>query len=425
VTDGPVTVGEVTSYIRDLLECDEALSDLWIEGEVSEVFTSRAGHCYFTLVDDDAKLRCVIFRHFASRQRTRPTVGGACTAHGRVSVYERDGTYQLYVDLLQPAGIGLRALEFELLRQTLEAEGLFDPARKRMLPASPGVVGVVTSEEGAVWHDIQSVMRRRNPFVELIIAPTQVQGDRAPEGIIRALDLLQADGRSEVIIVARGGGSAEDLAWFNHERLLRQAFACRIPIVSAIGHDSDWTLFDYVADLRAPTPSVAAELCSPNVLEKLEIAHQTAQTLRRRAIDCRERRQRELYRACSRLEQARPSRQIKLRRGAIGQSVISVARAAERSVANRANQGQQLGLRLRLATRSTLDRMGTQMVWKHEILSRLDPGRTLARGYQLVTDPVTGEPITSVTSVTFGQTMRTRFRDGEIESTVDRIAPSR
>src|SRR6478752_6280485 len=261
---------DVSAYLKQLIESDDFLSDLWVEGEISDYFVSRQGHIYFTLNDEGATLKCVMFKGSAIRQRGNTQSGDHVAAHGRFSIYEQQGRYQLYADLIQPAGLGLQALQFELLRQKLEAEGLFDLSRKRALPPAPKVIGVVTSADGAVWHDIQQVLRRRYPFAHLILSPTSVQGDRAPASIVAALQRLIEDGRSEVIIVGRGGGSAEDLSAFNDEHVIRAAFASTVPIVSAVGHETDWTLLDLVADLRAPTPSAAAELVTPSIESELE-----------------------------------------------------------------------------------------------------------------------------------------------------------
>lgn len=423
VFEEPVTVSELTSYVRDLLESDEVLADLWVEGEVLESFTSRAGHIYFSLADDDSRLRCVLFRAAAIRQRTRPVIGEQCAVHGRVSVYEREGSYQLYVDLIQPAGIGMRALEFELLRQRLEAEGLFDSSRKRPLPPRPRVIGVVTSEEGAVWHDIQSVIRRRNPFVELLLAPTMVQGALAPAGIIGAIESLQIDGRADVIIVARGGGSPDDLAWFNDERLLRCAFACPIPVVSAVGHESDWTLFDYVADLRAPTPSAAAELCSPNVAERLAYAWESVASLRRRAIDCHAQRQRAHAAASRRLTRSRAVQEVGHRRRNLESTMISLAVTGSEQTRERHDRTRTMSRLMVDKVGRQIERQRSRLCLDRGILAPLEPTRTLARGYQVVTDTLSGVPIATASELVDGQAIETTFHDGTVESVVRRRAP--
>ncbi|MBA3415181.1 MAG: exodeoxyribonuclease VII large subunit, partial [Chloroflexia bacterium] len=266
----PLSVGQLADYLREVLALDPILSDVWVTGEVVDARQPKSGHVYFSLVDAEASLKCVLFRGQLLRQTHLPQNGLQVTLHGAFDLYARSGEVQVIVDSVQPTGLGLAALEFERLRQRLEAEGLFDPARKRPLPPAPRFVGVVTSASGSVWHDIQHVVRRRYPLTHLILAPAKVQGDGAPAAVVAALEALQADGRPEVIIVARGGGSAEDLAAFNTEAVVRAVFACRIPVVSGIGHETDITLVDLAADLRAPTPSAAAEQCVPSLAEIAE-----------------------------------------------------------------------------------------------------------------------------------------------------------
>jgi exodeoxyribonuclease VII large subunit len=246
------------------LEEDPILSDAWVRGEVTDFMRSAAGHCYFSLSGAGSKLNCVLFNRNALAVPVLPTPGDEIVAHGRVSVYEVQGRYQLYVDAIAPVGAGALQLQFEALRQRLEAEGLFAIERKRSLPERPRAIGVVTSAQGAVWHDIQNVTRRRYPLVELVLAPSAVQGADAPEQLVAGLEALQLDPQIDVIIIGRGGGSPEELAVFNDEALARAIFRSRVPVVSAVGHETDFTIADFVADLRAPTPSAAAELCVPD-----------------------------------------------------------------------------------------------------------------------------------------------------------------
>ncbi|MGI9253940.1 MAG: exodeoxyribonuclease VII large subunit, partial [Thermomicrobiales bacterium] len=247
-------VGAVIGLMRQALQVHPFFSDLWISGEVVSANVVR-GNCYLTLADPQGQLRGVVFKGNLTRQVQTPRAGMQVSVHGKLDVYAARGELQIIIDSVQQAGLGIAALELERLRQQLEAEGLFDPSRKRPIPAAPRHIGVVTSETGAVWHDIQHVLRRRFPLTTLILAPSSVQGDGAPESIVSALRSLEEDGLSDVIIVARGGGSAEDLAAFNAESVVRAVFACSIPVVSGVGHETDVTLIDFVADLRAPTPS--------------------------------------------------------------------------------------------------------------------------------------------------------------------------
>ena len=255
-------VGQIVQYLQDLLDADPLLGDLWVAGEVSNVSRSSAGHVYFTLKDAHCQLRCAFFRHAV--RGFIPANGDAVVAHGRVSVYLATGGLQLYVDFAQPEGVGPLHLQFEYLRQRLEDEGLFDPGRKRALPEFPRRIGLVTSPTGAVLQDIWQVIGRRYPYVELTLAPTLVQGDRAAAQIVRAIEALNAEPDLDLIVIARGGGSIEDLWPFNEEVVARAIFSSRVPIVSAVGHETDVTIADLVADYRAPTPSAAAEAIVPD-----------------------------------------------------------------------------------------------------------------------------------------------------------------
>ena len=265
-----LTVSQALSYLRELIESDLVLGDVWVAGEVSGPRTQPSGHTYFTLKDESAQLRSVLFRSALLRQRRLAdylTQGSQVIVHGRLTVYEARGELQVVVDFVQPEGVGLRQAQFERLRLQLEEEGLFDAARKRPLPPFPQRVGVVTSPAGAVLHDICNVLRRRWPLAEVVLAPTPVQGPEAPLGIAGAIEMLNRLGDIDVIIVARGGGSVEELWAFNEEGVARAVFGSLVPVVSAVGHETDTTLCDYVADLRAPTPSAAAELVAPDRLE--------------------------------------------------------------------------------------------------------------------------------------------------------------
>ena len=231
-----LNVAEITAYIKDIFDSDPILSEIWVRGEISNFVRSSAGHIYFSLKAGRAQIKCVLFQRNARFLTFIPGNGDAVVVHGNVSVYEANGQYQLYADLVQPEGTGLLQLQFEELRHRLETEGLFDSSRKRPLPAYPRFIGVVTSPTGAVWHDIQTVLRRRYPLCYLILAPALVQGEEAPTAVIRAINRLHDDCRADVIVIARGGGSIEDLWCFNDERVARAVFASPTPVVSAIGH---------------------------------------------------------------------------------------------------------------------------------------------------------------------------------------------
>jgi len=260
------TVSNITTYLRELLETDPHLADIWVSGEVSNLTRSTAGHLYFTLKDADAQLRCVFFRG-ATLQRDLASMvesGAQVVAHGRISLYEVRGDLQFYVDFVQPEGLGVLAMEFERLKARLEQEGLFEQSRKRPLPQFPERIGVVTSPTGAVFHDICAILARRWPLAEIVLAPSAVQGIEAVRGIVAGIAALNDEPDMDVIIVARGGGSMEELWAFNEEAVARAIYASHAPVVSAIGHETDVTIADYVADVRAPTPSTAAELVAPD-----------------------------------------------------------------------------------------------------------------------------------------------------------------
>jgi exodeoxyribonuclease VII large subunit len=259
-----LSVREVTLYVKRLLERDQLLQAVWVRGEISNFKWHTSGHIYFTLKDESAQIKCVMFRSAAQRLRFRPDNGMQVLVHGNVTVFERDGAYQLYAVEMDPAGLGALHLEFEQLKRRLAAEGLFDEEHKRPLPALPRRVGIVTAPTGAAIRDMITVARRRFPSVHLVIAPALVQGSEAPASLIRGLKLLARVDGVDVIIIGRGGGSLEDLWAFNDEGLARAIRNCPVPVVSAVGHETDYTIADFAADLRAPTPSAAAELVVPS-----------------------------------------------------------------------------------------------------------------------------------------------------------------
>lgn len=263
-----------------LAQCDP-LNDLIVCGEISG-FTRhyKSGHLYFTLKDENASIKTVMFRSQAQLLNFEPQNGMLVLVYGRATIYERDGAFQLYADYMKPFGAGAAQMAFDALYKKLEAEGLFAPERKRPLPAVPQCIGVVTSKTGAAWQDVQNVIRRRWPMVKLLLAPVSVQGIEAERSITEGIRRLDRDPRPDLLLVTRGGGSKEDLWVFNAERIARAAAACHKPVVSAVGHEIDTSILDYVADLRAPTPSAAAELCVPDqsdVRQKIFILQQNIQ----------------------------------------------------------------------------------------------------------------------------------------------------
>ena len=259
------SVSQITKYVKDIFDSDEVLTDLWVKGEVSNLSHSAAGHFYFTLKDATNQIKCVMFRPAYGNEHLMN--GVSVSVHGRVSIYEVRGDMQIYGNLVQPSGVGERYLALELLKSSLEQEGLFLDSRKRPLPRFPKKIGVATSPNGSVWHDIQNVISRRFPLVELVLAPTSVQGESAPDGIVQGLRLLNQRADIDLIIIARGGGSAEELWAFNEEIVCRAIYGSKAPVISAIGHETDVTLSDLVSDYRAPTPSAAAEVAVPDMHE--------------------------------------------------------------------------------------------------------------------------------------------------------------
>ena len=390
------TVSQINSYIKDLFEIDFVLQDLWIEGEVSNFSRSAAGHAYFTLKDEAASIRCVMWRSVVEQQLYLPQNGEAVVAHGRISVYEVQGTYQLYVDALQPAGLGILYLQFEALKKRLEAEGLFAPERKRPLPPFPRCLGVVTSPTGAAFRDILHVLGRRYPLVEVILSPTLVQGDQAPLQIVAALEALNKHTDAEAIIVARGGGSLEELWAFNDERVARAIYSSRLPVISGVGHETDFTIADFVADVRAPTPSAAAEMAVPDQGElegTLDIRRNRLVALMGRQIVERRSVLESQERALSRLS---PQAKIATHR----QRIDDLTRAASASLAH------QLTLRR--------ERLHGHLLR----LQSLSPFATLDRGYSITRQLRTGEIVRSVAQVAAGDRIETQVSDGRFESVV-------
>ena len=395
-------VHEITTYLREMLESSPVLGDLWITGEVSNVSRPASGHVYFTLKDGNSQLRSVYFASKAPRRGSTAHLiqnGQAIVAHGRVSLYEQRGDIQLYVDFVQPEGAGALQAEFERLKVRLEEEGLFDESRKRALPRFPRRIGVVTSESGAVFHDICHVLERRWPLAEIVLSPAPVQGTEAVPGVIGAIEQLNARGDIDVIIAGRGGGSIEELWAFNDELVARAIFASGVPIVSAVGHETDTTIADFVADRRAPTPSAAAEIVSPDrgeVGAHLRVLLVSMESAVRQEIGSR---RNNLQNDLHLLERRTPDVD-RLRQG-----VDDIARRASRAAEN--------------AHATVVHAVGS-FVWR---LKSLDPFATLDRGYAIVQRGST--VISSVGKAKAGEALGVRVKDGTINVRVDGGAPVR
>jgi len=393
----PYTVSQLTGHIRRLIEDDPELGDLWVEGEVSNFSRASSGHCYFTLKDAGSQIGCVMWRNVARLQDYLPTDGDLVLAHGRVGVYEAGGRYQLYVDQFQPAGMGNLYLEFERLKAQLEAEGLFAPERKRPLPCFPRRIGLVTSPAAAALRDVINVLSRRYPLAEILLAPTLVQGDDAPSQIVAALEALNERDDVDVIIVARGGGSLEDLWAFNDERVTRAVAASRIPVICGVGHETDFSLADFAADVRAPTPSAAAELATPDRAElRTQVAVLSGALVAALQGTIEEHRWKlaEQTRALKHLSPA-----------------VQLAQARQRV-------DDLLG-RAEAAVRHSLALHRERLGGMSGRLAGVSPLGTLERGYAIVRHRETEAVVCSVAQVAPGDALGIRVADGEFEAEVE------
>lgn len=384
------TVAQLAEYIKASLDRDRILNDIWVTGEVSNLSLSGAGHRYFTLKSAEHQIRAVLF---SNRQGGEHAANGAqITARGRVSFYPARGETQLYADALFPSGSGALAAEFERLRATLEAEGLFDAARKRPLPPFPRKIGVATSAQGAVIHDIVTVLRARYPLGHVVLCDAVVQGADAPAEIAAAIRALNA-AQTDVIIVARGGGSLEDLWAFNSEPVARAVYASRVPVVSAVGHESDYTIADYVADLRAPTPSAAAAVVAPDVRVLAAEAASLADRARGATV-----------------------RYAALRRADVESLTSRMRRAIPDADAHRQRVDELLE-RARAAHASSIRFRREQVAALQKTLDALNPASVLERGYAVVAR-ADGRPVASASDVAPGDPIRATLRDGAVEAVV-------
>ena len=391
------SVHEITRYIHDLFDADDILADVWVRGEVSNLTKARSGHWYFTIKDATAQLRCVMFRGSARTVRADVDTGDEILVHGRVSVYDARGEYQLYADQIEAVGsLGDLHLQFEALKAKLDTEGLFDPARKRPIPTFPKRIGIVTSPSAAAWHDMQNVLRRRFPIVELILSPTLVQGAEAPPQIVAALAKLNRRSDVDVIIIARGGGSLEDLWCFNDEKVARAVAASRVPVISGIGHEIDFTIVDFVADLRAPTPSAAAELATPNrddlLLDLDRLRAGVTGVVSSGLAD----RARDLSRLQSALRFVSPAKTV-------GQAQPGVS---------------ELRGRLERAAQSHVGRLRERLANTAKAMERANPRHILSRGYALARDE-SGMVIRRAAQVSRNQRLNVQLAVDEINVRVD------
>ena len=388
------SVSDLTAYIRELFDIDFRLKDVEVSGEISNFTRARSGHLYFTLKDDKSQLKCVMWRSAADRLRFEPDNGDAVFARGRVGVYEASGVYQLYADRLEPAGRGNLAEEFERLKARLDEEGLFDPEHKQPIPAVPEKIGIVTSADAAALQDILNVLRRRYPLVSVLIAPTLVQGNTAPPNIVRSLQWL--DGRNDIdtIIIARGGGSIEDLWAFNDERVARAIFAAQHPVISGVGHEIDFTITDFVADLRAPTPSAAAELAVPDISELEAILNGLNLGLNQMMMALLQEKQIYLNNQAQQLQLLRPQNQIDGWRQLVDSLLLRLDGAADVQMANAQHRLALLQTELRAVS----------------------PQATLDRGFAIV-QAVDGKLVRSVAQAQPGEELTVQVADGQFKVT--------
>ncbi len=390
------SVADLTRYLRELLESDEVLQDVWVKGEVSNFSRPASGHIYFTLKDSAASLRCVMWRNAALRQRFMPRDGDAVEVHGSISVYELGGQYQLYADVIRLAGEGALYQEFLRLKALLEAEGLFAPERKRPIPPRPRCIGIVTSPSGAALQDMLNTLRRRYPLVEVVLAPTPVQGDEAPAAITSALNELAQVAQPDVIILARGGGSIEDLWAFNDERLARAIASCPVPVITGVGHETDFTIADFVADLRAPTPTAAAELATPNQADLRLDLSEINERLSRRIQGFTTELRWSFHDLQNQLEKHSPLGQIQ----------------------SDSQRVDELDHRLTAVTSHMLQLAHAHLLGLTQHISALNPASILERGYAIVTNQA-GEAISHVAQVTPGEPLQVQVSDGDFNVHVD------
>jgi len=441
-----LSIRDLNRLIKRKLEGEPLLQDIWIRGEISNFTHHSSGHMYFTLKDADSRLKSIMFASYNSRLPFMPREGTRVLARGSVSVYERDGQYQFYVTQMQPDGIGSLYLAFEQLKKKLETEGLFAPEHKRPLPRYPRTVGVITSPTGAAVRDILITLKRRSPSVNILLYPVLVQGKGAASSIAAAIEHMNRLGEADVLIVGRGGGSLEELWAFNEEAVARSVYASRIPVVSAVGHETDFTICDFAADLRAATPTAAAELTVPHHLElKQQLAARTAQMqksllsrlelqrerlakvrrsqaltnpqriLQQPAVRCDRLREQLLYRMRD-IATAAHQRQLRLERRLDARSPREQASLAR----SRSNTARKQLLQAMNALRSNKSRDWQSAVRQ---LDALSPLKVMGRGYSLVYEEGEKRLIRSVNQVQPGDLLRIRLGDGKLSASVWSIEP--
>lgn len=389
------SVSAVNQYIKTTLEGDRQLKSLSVRGEVSNLRIQQSGHIYFDLKDKQSSIKSVIWRSTAARLRYQLKNGMQLVAVGRIGVYDVAGQYQLILSSVTPDGAGDLALALEQLKEKLAAEGLFDVANKKKLPSHPKLIGVVTSPSGAVIRDIYNVSKRRDPFSRIILYPAQVQGEGSSKQIAEGIEFFNSRYPVDVLIVGRGGGSAEDLWCFNEEPVVRAIYASRIPVISAVGHETDTTLSDYAADVRASTPSQAAELAVPMISEELGYI-------------------RSLQKRLAIAAKAKISMKKQLVEGMLSRTVF---KTPERLLERKHQQLDDLSEKLQIMTRLLLDKKRQHLLRTIDRLELMNPVHILKSGYGLLEDS-NGQPVTSVDSVSDGEVIKIRLEDGILKAEV-------
>lgn len=389
------SVSAVNQYIKTTLEGDRQLKSLSVRGEVSNLRIQQSGHIYFDLKDKQSSIKSVIWRSTAARLRYQLKNGMQLVAVGRIGVYDVAGQYQLILSSVTPDGAGDLALALEQLKEKLAAEGLFDVANKKKLPSHPKLIGVVTSPSGAVIRDIYNVSKRRDPFSRIILYPAQVQGEGSSKQIAEGIEFFNSRYPVDVLIVGRGGGSAEDLWCFNEEPVVRAIYASRIPVISAVGHETDTTLSDYAADVRASTPSQAAELAVPMISEELGYI-------------------RSLQKRLAIAAKAKISMKKQLVEGILSRTVF---KTPERLLERKHQQLDDLSEKLQIMTRLLLDKKRQHLLRTIDRLELMNPVHILKSGYGLLEDS-NGQPVTSVDGVSDGEVIKIRLEDGILKAEV-------
>ncbi|WP_407926911.1 exodeoxyribonuclease VII large subunit [Capillibacterium thermochitinicola] len=393
------SVSQVTQYIKRLLENDVALQQVWVCGEISNFTLHSSGHMYFTLKDDASRLRAVMFKRENQWLKFRPYDGLEVIVCGRIGVYPKSGEYQLYVEMMEAAGMGSLYLAFEQLKERLAQEGLFAPERKKPIPRLPRKIGVITSPTGAAVRDIIKILHRRHARVDILVIPAQVQGDTAPASLVAALQTAGRLTDLDLVIIGRGGGSAEELWAFNDEGVARAIAACPHPVISAVGHETDFTIADLVADLRAPTPSGAAELSVPEVNE-----------LRNRIKLCTD----NLYALFSRLCARKRAQLERL-------AFHPVLRHPDRMIVARRQQVDEGKEELVRRMRVVLEERRKELRRKMEQLEMVSPLAVLNRGYSICFRETDGRLVREAAEVARGEQLRITFRRGQIRTKVEEV----